>query len=307
MGSRGWGPANNRKKMTAVHILSRRQFVSAAAALVPIALPSAQNKPITVQDLVDRIRATVGVPWRDKTVDGLKAGAASDTVAGIATTVSATFDVLKRAAAAGHNFVVTQEPAFYGANDEVGNRADDPVYLAKKAFIGEHRLAIFRFSDHWRAHQRDEGAGALAEALSWTRRRGAGGFGSYDIPETTFGQLVAHVKDRLQIRGGVRTVGRNDMRVRTVFVAPGTTDLLSVVARLPDVDVVLAGEPREWEAVPYVLDARAAAQPKAMIAVGRLVSEEPGMRACAGWIRGLAPEIRVEHYPVGDPYWSPRS
>jgi len=285
--------------------LSRRQFVwTAAAGLVPLA---AQKKTLTVQDLVDRIRANIGVPWRDKTIDGLKAGAAGETVTGIATTVSATLDVLRRAAAAGHNLVVTQEPVFYGANDEPGNRASDAVYLAKKAFIEEKRLAVLRFSDHWLAHQREDVVTPLAEALSWKNRRGPGGYGIYDIPETTLGQLVAHVRSRLDIRGGLRTVGRNDMRVRSVLVSPGTTDLLTTVARLPDADVILAGEPREWEAVPYVLDARTAGQSKAMIAIGRLVSEEPGMRACAAWIRGFTPEVGVEHYPAGDPYWNPRS
>jgi putative NIF3 family GTP cyclohydrolase 1 type 2 len=291
-----------------VQTLSRREFVwTAAAGLVPLATPGAQTKAVTVQALIDRIHSNLGVPWRDKTVDGLKAGAPGDPVAGVATTVAATLEVLRRAAAAGHNFVVTQEPTFYGANDEPGNRASDPVYLAKKTFIDERRLAIFRFSDHWRAHQLGEDAAALAKVLGWTNRRGPGGYGVYDIPETTLGQLATHVRSRLDIRGGLRVVGRNDLRVRSVLVSPGTTDLLSTVARLPDADVILAGEPREWEAVPYVLDARTAGQPKAMIAIGRLVSEEPRMRACAAWIHGFAREVRVEHYPVGDPYWSPRS
>ena len=55
---------------------------------------------------------------------------------------------------------------------------------------------------------------------------------------------------------------------RTVLLSPGTTDLPSTVARLPRADVVLAGEPREWEAVPYVLDA---GPRKGIICTGRIV------------------------------------
>ena len=81
--------------------------------------------------------------------------------------------------------------------------------------------------------------------------------------------------------------------------------MATTMAGLKNADVVIAGEPREWEVVPYVLDAREAGAAKALIAVGRIVSEEPGMRACAAWIRTLAPGLRVEALPVADPFWNP--
>jgi hypothetical protein len=42
-----------------------------------------------------------------------------------------------------------------------------------------------------------------------------------------------------------------------------------------------------------------------MISVGRIVSEEPGVRACAAWLRALIPEVPVDAIAVGDPYWRP--
>jgi hypothetical protein len=91
------------------------------------------------------------------------------------------------------------------------------------------------------------------------------------------------------------------MPVRSVLLSPGTTDLPSTVARMPRADLLLAGEPREWEAVPYVLDA---GPQKAMVSVGRIVSLEPGAGACAAWIRSFVPDVPVETIAVGDPYWS---
>jgi hypothetical protein len=129
----------------------------------------------------------------------------------------------------------------------------------------------------------------------------------YAVPETTLGALVSYVKSRLGIRGGIRTVGGSDLRVRAVFVSPGTTDVPSVLARVTRADVILAGEPREWEAVPYVLDARSAGQQKGLIALGRVVSQEPGIRACADWIRSFVKEVPVEPIATSDPYWSPLS
>jgi putative NIF3 family GTP cyclohydrolase 1 type 2 len=289
--------------------LSRREFVQAtAAALLPVGglQGTGKQSELTAQQLVDRVVAKLGVPWREQSTDGFKAGNPAAVVTGVATTAMATLPVLRRAVAAGHNLIVAQEPTFYSTNDEPGNRAQDAVYLAKKAFIDEHRLVIWRFNDHWNARQPSEAAAALAETLLW-KTRAAGGDEIYTIPDTTFGALLSHVRSRLALRGGLRTVGRPDMRVRRVLVSPGTTDLASTVAQLPRADVILAGEPREWEVVPYVLDARTAGQEKGMIALGRVVSEEPGMRACATWIKTLAPEVRVEAFTIGDSYWSPAS
>jgi putative NIF3 family GTP cyclohydrolase 1 type 2 len=284
---------------------SRREFiVGTTAALLSSRVVRAQRPSLTAQQVVDRIRASVGVAWRSQTVDGFKAGDPSTAVTGIATTVMATIDTLKRAAAAGQNFIVTQEPTFYAANDEPGNRAKDPVYLAKKAIVDEHRLVIWRFSEHWNARQPNEAARALAAMLRWTGSEVAGAPQTYRIPETTLSGLVAQLRSRIPIRGGLRMVGQPTMRVRTVFLAPGTTSLTTAVTSLQKADVILAGEPREWEAVPYTLDTWSAGLGKGLIALGRVVSEEASTQACATWLLSILPEVRVETIPTADPYWS---
>jgi hypothetical protein len=97
------------------------------------------------------------------------------------------------------------------------------------------------------------------------------------------------------------------MRVRSVFLSPEGTTLAAAVKNLPKADVIIAGEPREWEAIPYTLDTNETASPKGMIYVGRVVSEGPGMQACATWMRALVPGVPVEAVAVNDPYWSPLS
>jgi len=285
--------------------VSRRQFILGAATTVLSAgRVRAQRQSLTAQQVVDRIRASLGVPWRDTTVDGFKAGDTSTVVTGVATTVMATLDVLRRAATAGQNLVITQEPTFYAANDEPGNRAADPVYLAKRGFIDQQRLVVWRFSDHWNARQPNESATALAATLGWSGKRLPDAEQIYQVPETTLGALVAHVRSRLKVRGGLRVVGQPAMGVRTVFVSPGTTAVPGTILNLRRADVVLAGEPREWEVVPYALDTWSADRGKGMIALGRIVSEAPGMQACAAWIQSIVPEVRVEAMPTADPYWT---
>jgi putative NIF3 family GTP cyclohydrolase 1 type 2 len=299
---------------------SRREFVTAgAAALIAAGLsaeasaeagasawPTATSgAELTAQQVIDRIRAKVGVPWRETTVDTFKAGDPQTIVTGIATTAMATLPVLRQAAAAGRNLIVTCEPTFYNGNDDPGPRASDPIYVAKKAFIDERRLVIWRFQDHWGARTPNEFATALADTLGWAKLRTPENPLIYAIPSTTVGALAAHVRARLGVRGGMRVIGNAGMRVRRVFVSPGTTSLKSMTDNLPKADLALSGEPREWEAVEYVFDTASAGQPKGMIAVGRVVSEEPGMRACAAWLRSLITEVPIEPIAVGDPYWKP--
>ena len=280
-------------------------MAAAAAALVAARTPGLRGATLTAQDAIQRIRAAVGVPWRETTVDTVKAGDPRTIVTGVATTVSATLPLLRKAADAGRNLIVTCEPTFYSGNDEPGARAADPVYLAKKAFIDERRLVVWRFSDHWGARVPNEFTTALAAALGWAGRRAADNPSIYEIPSTTMGALRTHVQSRLSLRGGMRVVGGSGLRIRRVLVSPGTTDLASTVRNLPHADVVLSGEPREWEAVEYVFDTAAAGTPKGMIAVGRSVSQEPGMQACATWLRTVIPEVPVDAFAAGDPFWRP--
>lgn len=277
--------------------------MAGAAALISIGTGRRPSVDLTAQQIVDRIRANVGVSWRETTADTFKAGDPRAIVTGVATTVMATLPVLRQAAAAGRNLIVTCEPTFYNGNDDPGARATDPIYLAKRAFIDERRLVIWRFQDHWGARTPNEFVSALAASLGWEKLRSAGNPLIYEIPATTLGALAAHTRARLGIRGGLRVVGNPGMRIRRVFLSPGATSLQATIDNLPHADVILSGEPREWEAVEYVADCASAGRPKGMIAVGRVVSEEPGMRACAAWLRTLFPEIPIEPIAVGDPYW----
>ena len=90
---------------------------------------------------------------------------------------------------------------------------------------------------------------------------------------TTLGSTAAHVRSRLGLRGGMRVIGKPETPVRRVVLSPGTTSLLAAVENLQQADVLVSGEPREWEAVEYVGDTAFTGQPKSMIAIGRIVSE----------------------------------
>jgi hypothetical protein len=283
--------------------LSRREFVIATASALGARGTAAFQRPLTAQDVIDRLKANVGLPWREKTIDGLKAGQASTPVTGIAVTVAGSLEALRRAAADGHNFIVVHEPTFYAPNDSPGPRATDPVYLAKKAFVDEQKLVIFRLMDHWQARQPNPSATALADALGWTKRSVDDEL-IYAMPPTTLAGLMGVLRDRLGARA-LRVVGRREMTVSTALVSAGTTDMPAMLRRLPKADVVIAGEPREWEAVPYALDTWSTDNGKGMIALGRVVSLGPGARMASAWIRSFVSEVPVSFISTPDPYWIP--
>ena len=55
----------------------------------------------------------------------------------------------------------------------------------------------------------------------------------------------------------------------------------------------------------YARDVVFSGAKKGLILVGRIVSEEPGMDACATWLKTVVPEVPVRHIAAGDPYWRP--
>jgi putative NIF3 family GTP cyclohydrolase 1 type 2 len=258
------------------------------------------------------MKKNIGVEWKTETLDTVKAGDPSATVTGIVTTSLASLAVLQQAVTSGANLVITTQPVFFSRADARTPPAGrggapappDVVFTAKDEFITKHNLVVFRLTDHWRLRQPNPAASAIAAALGWTKVI-AGTAARFEIPAVTLDALAVTVKKRLDVRGGIRVVGDRRLRVQRVGVLPGATPLAAALAMLPEVDAVVAGEVREWESVEYARDKVDGGEQKALILIGRIVSEEAGMKSCAAWIKTLVPEVPVRHISAGDPYWRP--
>jgi putative NIF3 family GTP cyclohydrolase 1 type 2 len=297
--------------------ISRRRFAQLAGAtsVAPFGLAGAE--PVTADVLVRRIQAELGGDWPETGPDGFKAGDRSTVVKGIATTAMATLDVLKQAARANANLVLTYEPTFYGRTDgqptaspmpgrgPMGLNPDDPVAKAKREFIEKNGLVIFRLRDHWQARKENEMVAAFAGALGWSKWRVKRDDGLYDIPPATAEETVAVIRERLKIRAGVRAVGDRKATVRRVLLQPGAMTAATMWQRYSEVDMIVAGEVREWENTHYAADIFTAGEKRALVTVGRVVSEEPGMRACAEWLNNVVKEVPAKWIGAGDPYWRP--
>jgi putative NIF3 family GTP cyclohydrolase 1 type 2 len=279
--------------------ISRREFIALAATSV-VTRPVS---PITAQEIVERIKQKIGIEWKTDTVDTFKAGDPGAVVKGIATTAMPTMNVLKQAVKNGANLIITCEPTFYSKSDRT--LSTDPVFQAKDEFIKTNRLVIWRFSDHWRLRIPNPLAIGLTDAMGWSKLRSAEDPTRITIPTITLDALAADLKRKLKARGGIRVVGDPQLKIQKIALLPGTTPIQSALALLPNVDVVIAGEVREWESVEYARDKVTAGEKKSLILLGRVISEDPGMNVCATWIKTIVPELNATWIAAGDPYWRP--
>jgi len=293
--------------------LSRRQFTALTVGGMAAPLltrPDSVRAPVTAAELIERIRAGIGVEWKAETVDTLKAGDPATAVTGIVTTAMATMRVLQQAVKLGANMIVSCEPTFYARSDArvaptKGEGPPDPVYAAKNALIDKHGLVVLRLNEHWRRRQPNPYLTGFGASLGWTGRQVPGDPSRYQMRATSLKALAGSIAKSLGSRGGIRVIGDPDVTVKTAALLPGSTPIDAMLDTLPGVDLVVAGEVREWESVEYARDAVFAKQRKGLVLVGRVVSEEGAMRECATWLARLAPELKVRHVPVGDPYWRP--
>ena len=279
--------------------------VSFDANLVP-----AQTKPLTAREVIARIQEHVGIPWTQETVDTFKAGNPVTEVKGIAVTMMATLDVLQRAAAAGQNLIITHEPTFYNhldRPDELEQKENDPVLAAKRAFIQEHGLVIWRFHDHWHRRKPDGIEAGMAHELRWEKVQDSSNQYLFAIPQTDLEHLAADLKSLLKIRI-VRVVGDPKLKVKKVALVPGASGFGKETRALEisDVQVLITGEPREWETVEYVADAVTEGQPKALIILGHIPSEQAGMEECVRWLRTFVNEVPIAFVPAREPFWAPK-
>ena len=263
---------------------------------------------LTAGEIVTRMKANLGVPWRDATYrDTFKFGGPDTQVTGIATTVFVSLGMLQRAAEARLNMIIPHEDTYWNDRDDVTIVERDASYKAKVDFMTKHDIVIFRMHDHMHAQRPDFTYVGSARALGLeSRYETAPQSHKFTIPETTLSALAARFQQRLGAHA-LRVVGDPRARVSRIQLGVGYA---TPPVNGSDVDVVVSGEQQETDGVldspEYVLDAATLGIPKGWIMLGHAVSEEQGMLEMAGWINTFTPEIPVQLIKAGEPFWTPK-
>ena len=261
---------------------------------------------ITAGEIIDRVKKHLGSPWRDATYrDTFKFGGPDTVVKGIATTVFASFDLVRRASAAGLNMIIPHEVTYWNDRDDVSIVSGDRRYQAKVDFMRAHDIVIFRIHDHMHAQRPDFTFVGLARELGLTKYETAPSSHRFVVPATTLGALAAQLQKQIGARA-LRVVGDPAAKVSRIQLGVGYATL---AVTNPEVDVVISGEQQEADGAldnpAYVLDAATLGLAKGWIMLGHAVSEEPGMREMAEWLKGFVREVPVRLVRAGEPFWAP--
>jgi NIF3 (NGG1p interacting factor 3) len=177
---------------------------------------------MAAREIVELIKKNQGIPWNDRSSrDTFKVGNPDTTVKGIATTMMTTFDMLKRANAAGLNIVITHEDTFWNDRDDTKDLTENPLY---------------KLQDRTRSEERHGHLARLRpNACDDTRLHGGGraSFGGYQGPRACDdaprhfddsgdnpGRAAAQVKRSSGARA-FRCVGDPQARISKILVGPG--------------------------------------------------------------------------------------
>ena len=265
-------------------------------------------RALTAGEIVTRIKANLGIPWRDTTYrDTFKFGGADTEVRGIATAMFCNLDVLKRAVEAGCNMIIPHEDTYWNDRDDVSIVSGDPLYKTKVDFMTKNNIVVFRIHDHMHSQRPDFTYVGLTRALGLdSKYETAPQSHRFVIPETTLGALAADYQKRLGLKA-LRAVGDPKAKVSRIQLGVGYA---TPAVNTPDVDVVVSGELQEtdggFDSPEYVLDAVSLGIAKGWIMLGHAVSEEQGMLEMAQWIKGFTAEVHVQLVRVGEPFWVPK-
>lgn len=295
-------------KLMNISAQSRRSFLLTSMGLAASKLVQAHpTQPLSAGQIIDRIKANVGIPWRAQTVDNIIAGTPDIPVKGIATTMMATLDVVQRAAAAGKNMLITHESTFFSHQDRVDQFQQDATYLHKLDFLNKNKLVVFHFHDHWHGRKPADGiAFGMRQALGWEKYVDAQNPRALNFPSVPLARLAKELQTKLQIRT-MRVIGAPNLPVKRAMASWGNCSLMPGVPFIsqPGVDVLIIGETHEWELVEYVQDMISSGQKKALIVLGHVVSEQAGMKYCAEWLKGFVKEVPIEFIAAAEPFWRP--
>lgn len=245
---------------------------------------------ITIQMIMDKLTEPVGM--LSHTTDRLIIGNPAREVRRVAVTFSSSYASIRAAVDGGADLLITHEPTFYLHMDEMDWLRGDAVFEQKLRLIEESGLAIYRFHDYWHRYRPDGILSGLLHTMGWEDYAREQAPYVLDLPVTTAGQLALEIKAALGL-SALQLIGNPNQPVSVVSLSPGMEGGRRQMEKLlrHDADLLIVGETHSWETDEYVQDALAIGVGKAMLLLGHMASEEPGMRNLVVLLAALFPEL----------------
>ena len=273
----------------------------AATQLVHAAPNGSAKGKLTAGEVVDRIKANVGIPWNPKTFRDLyHIGGPDIQVNGIATSFGGNFRVLDLAQKAGLNMVIVHEPTFYSDADVIDWVKDDPMYKYKLNWANQHNIVVWRIHDHWHAHKPDGIQTGWNNHIGWNQYLVPGTLTTWNLPPTTLGELAKYIAKTLNTQS-LRVIG--DPNLPVTKLVRGGHGLSQNTAAIQNADAIFVSETTEYDSFEYVRDVVFTGSKKGAIFSSHQTGEDEGMRWFAEWSQPFLPEVKVQFIPTTDEFW----
>lgn len=238
-------------------------------------------------------------------------GNPDDEVKGVVTCWTPTLSVLEQAANLGANMLISHETLTYricGRDSELGvkwydemNPEDKIPNRKRTAFTLSKGISVYRFHSNWDWAEYYGIVDTLTRILNLGEKRaGVKEAPVYYIPETTVGELVQRVIDKLKLSPS-RLIGDPGRLISKVAICHGGFGQMFTfpeVALAGGAEFAFFGEMLDYT-IRYCVETGLSA-----LELGHYQSENPGMMAMAEYLKKCVPEnIKVHGIPSGEP-WS---
>lgn len=293
-------------------MLNRRHILGGAlsATMLPTLPALAQSSgALSARQVFQQIKQASGQPWDPNgTDDRIIFGERDTPITGIATCFFASLDVLRKARAAGLNYIIPHEASFYERYDDLAESAlhdDDPVLRSKTSFLTTHGMVIQRMHGHAHARPGDAITIGQIRQLGWEAQRveDLGGRPLVRLPPTPAMEVGRIIKQRTG-RRTLRMFGDPARLISTISISAGMPGENFQIQQLESgADAVLLGEVREPEVLGYAQDL-ASSRPVTVF-LGGHTNEDAGMGVVADSLKTVFPQLPVQWLPVVDPYTNP--
>ncbi len=210
--------------------------------------------------------------------------------------------MIEESARIGANFIIAHEPTFYNHTDDSNWVPNNQVLKQKQDLLKKHQIAVWRFHDYWHSHRPDGIRYGVLKMAGWTEYD-KDAKPVFNIPPTTVGALVGHLKKTLGI-AHLRVLGDLNQACTKIALMPGAAGGQSQISLVEKEkpDVLIVGEVHEWETAEYIRDARQLGSKTTLVILGHSVSEEPGMDWLVNWLQPKLQGVKVTHLASGDPF-----
>ena len=250
------------------------------------------------------MREVITPAWEDAhsswTVDCLKIGDPECEVKKIATTLTATPDIIKAVGEWGADLLIVHEPTFYNHVDSFEETSR--LSVMKRELIEKYGLTIYRY------HDSQHMAGVDLVNLDFIEKMGWEGefdnnlhFVSREPMEVR--DIVEGIKKNLGIKHP-RIVGRTEGKITKILLNTGHRggDSYREFAEVSDFEMVIGGELCEWADGEPIRDAAQFGEQKTLLILGHAGSEKSSMEALARAIDKKFDGAEARYFDCGELY-----